>query len=692
MATQRKIYRGGLVEGVSIPNVSFPQHQVMASGWQSLNQRLDAINTFAIKGLDVEMEEKGKKFAAENPISIEQFYLANPTDRENLVGGNKTTTFGKAIRATHINILAGEMAIHAQKDFMDLRIEAHLLNTKGTPMTLDQYKNRLDAVVDGYSDALLPLDADAAIAANAKLATTANSYYSSYADTLVKDHKKKQNSTAVAYGYDHIDRIKEIVNLGAEIEIIVGNETVKISLDKYLLAEKIRIRQEMIDQNLTADQIIKWSAAWDAEVIQQYKNYLFSEFVDTDDNYNKGVAHQNLIWEEVRKGSFNVIPTKTAYPDGADQETIAEIDKKNALAVAKASSQSARLQAIYESLDEDGQKEFRDKVKTWADRSIKIEDDKEKSLQIDKKTIIEDLEVKYTTALIENNYATAEEIVKEFEGIDNKKYMEYGIMLEEDRVEGKFNDLEVEAKLYEDLYFGNLEKWEIKNSYDVGQIDQDTRNDLLHKFNISKKQGFSKAKEYIRVQVGYAEQTLFAKGDEQSIAHKQYTDAVGELMNWMTGNPNASHTDIYNEGVRLVAGVNQEKDNQASIKGMKDKILNDTAVVAGKNVTGHNLYDAKFKMYFTGAWNENEDWYNGYNHNDFATIFLDNSAQITTLISELEEMRDLINKGGTYEVDKTKLWPGKTTTDIPLPKGVTAQNVTDIITDLNVLKGFYDKQ
>ena len=693
MAKERKIYRGGLVEGVSIPSVSFPQYQEMASGWQSLNQRLDAINTFAVKGLDVEMEEKGKKFAAENPISIEQFYLANPTDRENLVGGNKTTTFGKAIRATHINILAGEMAIHAQKDFMDLRIEAHILKTQGNPMTLDQYKNRLDAVVDGYSDALLPLDADAAIAANAKLATTANSYYSSYADTLVNDHKKKQNSTAVAYGYDHIDRIKDIVNLGAEIEIIVGNKTVKISLDKYLLAEKIRIRQEMIDQNLTSDQILKWSNAWDAEVIQQYKNYLFSEFVDTDDNYNKGVAHQNLIWEEVRKGSFNVLPQKTVYPEGADQETIAAIDKKNALAVAKASIQSARFQAIYEMLDEDDQKAFRDKVKIWADRGIKIEDDKEKSLQIDKKTLIEDLEVKYTTALIENDYKTAEEIVKEFEGLDNKKYNEYGLMLEEDKVEGKFNDLEVEAQLYEDLYFGNLEKWDIKNSYDVGQIDQDTRNDLLHKFNISKKNGFSKAKEYIRIQVGYSEVTLFGDSSKkQAIAHKQYTDAVGELMNWMTNNSNASHTDIYNEGVRLVDGGNQEKDNKASILGMQNKILNDTATVAGKNVTGHNLSDAKFKMYFTGAWNEHEAWYDGYDHNEFTNTFLSNPSQITTLISELEELRDLINKGGTYEVDKIKLWPGTTTTDIPLPKGVTATNVTDMITDLNVLKGFYDKQ
>ena len=55
MAKERKVYRGGLVEGVSVPDVNTPQWQVQASGWQSLNQRLDAINTFALDGLNVEM-------------------------------------------------------------------------------------------------------------------------------------------------------------------------------------------------------------------------------------------------------------------------------------------------------------------------------------------------------------------------------------------------------------------------------------------------------------------------------------------------------------------------------------------------------------------------------------------------------------------------------------------------------------
>ena len=691
MAKERKVYRGGLVEGVSVPDVNTPQFQVQASGWQSLNQRLDAINTFALKGLNVEMEEKGKKFAAENAISLEQFLTANPTDRENLVGGNKTTTFGKAIRATHINMLAGDMAIQAQSDFMNLKIEAHLLKTKGTPMSLDMFKQRLDAIVDGYSDALLPLDADAAIAANAKLATTANSYYSSYSDGLIKDHTKKKNAVTVSYGNDQIERISDIVGLGTEIEIVVGDKTVKIPLDQYLQAEKIRIRQEMIDAGATAQQITTWENNWDAEVLQQKKNWLFSQYVDTEDNYNKGVTHQNLIWEEVRKGTFRIIPKKEDYPDGADLETKAEIDKKNALAVKKADALSAKYQAMYESLDEDEQREFRDKVNTWANKGIKVEEDKEKSRTIDKKSILEDLEVKYTKAVIANDYKAAEKIVAEMEDIDKPTYIEYAGMLSEDKVSGKFNDLEVEAELYELLYFNKLSKWQIKNNYDVGLIDQETRNDLLNKLNLSKKEGFAKAKEYIRIQVGYADQGLFNNEGKQAIAFKQYTEKVGELMDWMNANPNATATDLNNQAIRLVEGVNQEKDHAASILNMENKILNQEAVVAGSVVKGHYLSGKKFKSYFKGEWNTNESWHSDYTGNNFQEVFLGSSEKVDLLISELEEMRDLINKGGTYEVDKNKYWPGTSTEEIDLPAGVTANDVTNMISDLKVLKGFYDK-
>ena len=69
---------------------------------------------------------------------------------------------------------------------------------------------------------------------------------------------------------------------------------------------------------------------------------------------------------------------------------------------------------------------------------------------------IEDLEVKYTKALIANDYLAAEKIVAEMEDIDKPTYIEYAGMLSEDKVKGKFNDLEVEAELYELLYFNKL--------------------------------------------------------------------------------------------------------------------------------------------------------------------------------------------------------------------------------------------
>ena len=293
--------------------------------------------------------------------------------------------------------------------------------------------------------------------------------------------------------------------------------------------------------------------------------------------------------------------------------------------------------------------------------------------------------------MIANDYKAAEKIVAEMEDIDKPTYIEYSGMLSEDKVSGKFNDLEVEAELYELLYFNKLSKWQIKNNYDVGLIDQETRNDLLNKLNLSKKEGFAKAKEYIRIQVGYADQGLFNNEGKQAQAFKQYTEKVGELMDWMNANPNATATDINNQAIRLVEGVNQEKDHAASIKGMEDKILNQNAVVAGKNVKGHYLDGKKFKPYFQGEWNANESWYNDYNGKNFKEVFLTNSQNVDLLISELEEMRDLINKGGTYEVDKNKYWPGTSTEEIDLPAGVTANDVTNMISDLKVLKGFYDK-
>ena len=121
---------------------------------------------------------------------------------------------------------------------------------------------------------------------------------------------------------------------------------------------------------------------------------------------------------------------------------------------------------------------------------------------------------------------------------------------------------------------------------------------------------------------------------------------------------------------------------------MENKILNQEAVVAGSVVKGHYLSGKKFRGYFKGEWNTNESWYSDYTGSNFQEVFIGSSEKVDLLISELEEMRDLINKGGTYEEEG---WIWDSNKPIPLPAGVTADDVTNMISDLKVLKGYYDK-
>jgi len=687
MATQRKIYRGSLVEGASIPSVDFSQYKVQASGFDSLTQRLDAINTFALKGLNVEMEEAGKQYAAENPVSVDQFYKANPADRNNIIGGNKVTTYGKAIRATHINILSSDLAIKAQKDFMDLKIEAHILKTKGTPMTLDMYKNKLDGIVNGYSEALLPVDADASVATQAKLATTANSYYTSYADDLIKDHKKRQTTEAIIYGNDHIERISDIVKLGPMVEVQVGTEVVTIPLDQYLDAEKIRIQSELSAANISAEQMTKWESAWDAEVIQQKKNYLFSTFVNTEDNINKGVEHQAKVYAEIRKGNFYIEPELQDYPPDADLETKKEIDAANDKTLANARQQAELYKSLYESLDPDERKEFRDSVQTWANNGMKAEEDKDKGLAIDKKSLIVDLEYKYAVALQNDDYISAKAIVSEMEDIDKKTFITYSSTLDEQKRGGEFNDPDEEAELYESLYFGNLEKWEIKNAYDIGVINQETRNDLLVKVISAKKEGFSEADAYIRRQVGYADVTMFGDaGKEQSQAHKLYIEKVGELYDWLRANPNSSKNDIMQKAIDIV-GIQKAADQKVTDQtNFQNKISNSIVSIGGKKVKGYDMSGPLWMGYFNGEWQNNEMWKEGYKHDNFRDTFLTTPGGVDMLINEMEELRDLINTGNTSYTVKGKLW-GTNEKQIALPQGVDAVVITNIISDLKILKG-----
>jgi hypothetical protein len=127
MAKERIKYRGNLQSGAMV-NVQFPQFKVMAAGMDDLSRKLDIVNDFALKKLDKQMLDEGTKYAAENPVSVDQFLNANPAEKNKLIQGNKNTTYGQAIRVNQLNLLTSQITMKAQKDFSDLKTQAYASN------------------------------------------------------------------------------------------------------------------------------------------------------------------------------------------------------------------------------------------------------------------------------------------------------------------------------------------------------------------------------------------------------------------------------------------------------------------------------------------------------------------------------------------------------------------------------------
>ena len=178
---ERKTYPGGLVKAVGVPDIAFPQYAEQAKGMTNLVQKINAVNTFALGQLSEVAKEEGYKYASDNQISLNQYLNADAIERNKLVEGDKLTVAGKTVRAAQINFLASEMEIAASSAFTTLKIQA-----VATESEIGEYKMALDGIVDGYSEALMDADPEAALSAKAKLASTAHSYLASYSDRTLK--------------------------------------------------------------------------------------------------------------------------------------------------------------------------------------------------------------------------------------------------------------------------------------------------------------------------------------------------------------------------------------------------------------------------------------------------------------------------------------------------------------------------
>ena len=225
----RKIFPGGMIRPVSIPNVNFSQFQVQSSAFNNLAQRLDRMMNFAVQQGEKVAIEEGKKFAASNPLDADTFYNADPEEREKLVGGDNITSYGRALKIAQINLLATDLSIKAQGDFTKLKVIA-----VGSNMDADMYEQGLNVIVQGYSDSLLDVDAEAAITVKAQLASKANTLYTSYLDDKIKDYNTTKAADLQGWGQSQLDSIADEIKAGTMRTIEIDGETKNVTIEEFL--------------------------------------------------------------------------------------------------------------------------------------------------------------------------------------------------------------------------------------------------------------------------------------------------------------------------------------------------------------------------------------------------------------------------------------------------------------------------
>ena len=285
----RKVFRGGLVKAVNIPAAGGDtEFRELAAGSNDIANRLDTVFRFAVKEAESVSIKEGTKFAADNPLSLNDYINANPQQRKDMLQGDDFTAFGQAIRIGQTNSLATDMAVAAQNQFVNLKIKAR---TQG--LDLDTFQASLDTLVNGYTAAMNDIDGEAALAVKSKLATAARTQYDSYATYLLKQHEDRQKTRAQVYGQHIIDEIPDILSGGFNRQLYSNIDTDEpleiqaITVDQQLEMKKAQTIRELMNHNAGTEYINSWSKSWDAKVIQAKKNYLYSTHIDVGGTFKE---------------------------------------------------------------------------------------------------------------------------------------------------------------------------------------------------------------------------------------------------------------------------------------------------------------------------------------------------------------------------------------------------------------------
>ena len=627
----RKVFRGGLVKAVNIPAAGGDtEFRQLAAGSNDIANRLDTVFRFAVKEAESVSIKEGTKFAADNPLSLNDYINANPQQRKDMLQGDDFTAFGQAIRIGQVNSLATDMAIAAQNQFVNLKIKAR---TEG--LDLDTLQESLDALVNGYTAAMNDVDGEAALTVKSKLATSARTVYDSYATYLLKQHEEKQKVNAQVYGQQIIDEIPDILSGGFNRQLysnIDTDEPLEIkafTVDQQLEMKKAQTLRELRNNNAGTEYINTWSKNWDAKVIQAKKDYLYSTHIDIGGTFKEFSQRVDMF----TTGKFK--------------------DNKN-------------IKDMYESLPEDEQLAFINTLRKERQDRVTDVKDAEEAEKIDDKKFIDDRTEKFEYALQTGDRVAALEYIKEMEQYDIDTALQFRKDLSDSSKNRQMIPSLLKAELEDDLADGRLSLQTIRTLRNANIISVDDGIAYRKEIRAAQKAKLAGVNRNLRIVLGLpgeGDLTRFAKNAKVTT----YNENMKKITQFIMENPEYTPSqleDFANSLVKTEKLIDIQKEELRIIK-----------LKLNEEYGFSDLGSSKFEKYFKRFGGPR------FEPNESHTIAksMETSGGIEYMIRELRELREMVGQ----EIPDSGIFSND---QLEIPTGMNVDKLQDLIAELVNLK------
>ena len=178
------VYKKRGIMYADLPRVETANLREGAKGFETINRRLDELQSFIKKEGTEYAKEKAMQYAAQNPVTEEQIAEAVASKGEGqswlsaLTGGN---VYDETLAAAQGSMLANQLSIEAQKKFRQLQVMA-----ENNQIGFDEAQLEIQDVIDGYAATISAFSPEASIKARASMATAGNGVLKSVAEKQSK--------------------------------------------------------------------------------------------------------------------------------------------------------------------------------------------------------------------------------------------------------------------------------------------------------------------------------------------------------------------------------------------------------------------------------------------------------------------------------------------------------------------------